>query len=87
MVAHLHYWRRIAKDNLMQTFENPLLQNYLTKFLDIAHKYSLGTGYVQLKFVEMDCTDYPSMDIFEFLDLKDICKFSTDHLKITTLNQ
>ena len=32
----------IAKDNLnienfMQTFEN-LLQNYLTKFLDIAHK-------------------------------------------------
>ena len=33
----------IAKDtlnieNLMQTFENLLLQNYLTKFLDIAHK-------------------------------------------------
>ena len=25
----------------MQTFEN-LLQNYLTVFLDIAHKYSLG---------------------------------------------
>ena len=37
----------IAKDNLnienlMQTFENLLLQNYLTKFLDIAHKSSLG---------------------------------------------
>ena len=31
----------------------------------------------------MDCTDYPSMDIFEFLDLEEICKFSTDHLKIT----
>ena len=33
----------IAKDNLnienlMQTFENLLLQNYSTKFLDIAHK-------------------------------------------------
>ena len=33
----------IAKDNLnienlMQTFENLLLQNYLTKFLDIAHR-------------------------------------------------
>ena len=33
----------IAKDNLnmenlMQTFENLLLQNYLTKFLDIAYK-------------------------------------------------
>ena len=28
------------KENLMQTFEN-LLQNYLTKFLDIAHKQSL----------------------------------------------
>ena len=33
----------IAKDNLnlenlMHTFENLLLQNYLTKFLDIAHK-------------------------------------------------
>ena len=25
-------------ENLMQTFENLLLQNYLTKFLDIAHK-------------------------------------------------
>ena len=38
----------IAKDNLntanlMQTFENLILQNYLTKFLDIAHKLSLGT--------------------------------------------
>ena len=37
----------IAKDNLnlenlMQTFENLPLQNYLTKFLDIAHKSSLG---------------------------------------------
>ena len=36
----------IAKDNLnienlMQTFENLLLQNYPTKFLDIAHKLSL----------------------------------------------
>ena len=33
----------IAKDNLnienlMQTFENLLLQNYLTKFLDITYK-------------------------------------------------
>ena len=26
----------------MQTFENLLPQNYLTVFLDIAHKYSLG---------------------------------------------
>ena len=25
-------------ENLMQTFENLLLQNYLTKFLDIAYK-------------------------------------------------
>ena len=25
-------------ENLMQTFENLLLQNYSTKFLDIAHK-------------------------------------------------
>ena len=37
----------IAKDNLnianlLKTFENLLLQNYLTVFLDIAHKYSLG---------------------------------------------
>ena len=37
----------IAKDNfnienLMQTFENLLLQNYSTKFLDITHKKSLG---------------------------------------------
>ena len=39
----------IAKDtlnleNLMQTFENLLLQNYSTKFLDITYKYSLGMG-------------------------------------------
>ena len=27
----------------------------------------------------MDCTDNPSMDIFEFLDLEESCKFSTDH--------
>ena len=37
----------IAKDNLnianvMQNFENLLLKNYLTEFLDIAHKCSLG---------------------------------------------
>ena len=37
----------IAKDNLnienlMQSFENLLLQNYSTKFLDITYKYSLG---------------------------------------------
>ena len=37
----------IAKDNLnienlMQTVENLLLQDYSTKFLDIAHKYTLG---------------------------------------------
>ena len=25
-------------ENLMQTFENLLLQNYLTEFFDIAHK-------------------------------------------------
>ena len=42
---HLHcgIGEIIAKDNLnienlMQTFENFLLQNYLTEFLDIAHK-------------------------------------------------
>ena len=29
-------------ENLMQTFENLLLQNYSTKFLDITYKYSLG---------------------------------------------
>ena len=28
--------------NMMQTFENLLLQNYSTVFLNIAHKYSLG---------------------------------------------
>ena len=37
----------IAKDNLniknlMQTYENLLLQNYSTKFLDITYKDSLG---------------------------------------------
>ena len=37
----------IAKDNLnienlMQTFEDLLLQNYSTKFLDITCKYSMG---------------------------------------------
>ena len=37
----------IAKDNLnienlMQTFENLLLQNYATNFLDIKYKWSLG---------------------------------------------
>ena len=37
----------IAKDNLnienlMQSFENLLLQNYSTKFLDITYKQSLG---------------------------------------------
>ena len=37
----------IAKDNLnienlMQSFENLLLQNYCTNFLDITYKYSLG---------------------------------------------
>ena len=36
-------WEIIAKDNLnienlMQTFENIILQNYSTKFLDIAYK-------------------------------------------------
>ena len=40
---HLHIGEIIAKDNLkpenlMQTFENLLLQNYTTKFLDTAHK-------------------------------------------------
>ena len=40
----------IAKDNLkienlMQTFENLLLQNYSTKFLDITYKKSLGMCY------------------------------------------
>ena len=33
----------------MQTFENLLLQKYLTEFFDIAHKYSLG----MCKFVQM----------------------------------
>ena len=36
---HHHHWN-IA--NLMQTFENLLLQNYSTEFLDIAHKLFLG---------------------------------------------
>ena len=80
----------IAKDNLdienlMQNFENLLLKNYLTKILRYCTQIVLG--YVQLRFVQMDCTDYSSMDIFEFLDLEEICKFSTDHLNITTLNQ
>ena len=62
----------IAKDNLnienlMQTFENPFLQNSPWECAD--------------------CTDYPCMDIIEFLGLKEICKFSNNHLKITTLNQ
>ena len=35
----------------MQTFENLLLQNYSTVFLDIAHKYSLGM--CNKKFVQM----------------------------------
>ena len=39
-------------ENLMQTFENLPLQNCTTKFLDIAHKYTLGM-YVQLKFVQI----------------------------------
>ena len=43
----------IAKDNLiienfMQTFENLLLQNYATKFLDITYKLSLGMCYQNL---------------------------------------
>ena len=43
----------IAKDNLnienlMQTFENLLLQNYSTKFLDITHKQSLYMCYSRL---------------------------------------
>ena len=72
----------------MQTFEKLLLQNYLTEFLDILRYCTqIVLGYVQLKFVQMDCTNYLSMDIFEFLDLKEISKFSTDHLKITSLNQ
>ena len=65
----------------MQTFENLLLDKIIRYYTQIV------LGYVQLRFVQMDCTDYPSMDIFEFLDLVEICKFSTDHLKITTLNQ
>ena len=45
--CHLHIGEIIAKDNLnienlMQTFENLLFQNYSTKFLDIKYKYSLG---------------------------------------------
>ena len=76
----------------MQTFEKLLLQNYLTEFLDILRYCTqIVLGYVQLKFVQMDCTNYLSMDIFEFLDLKEISKeiskFSTDHLKITSFNQ
>ena len=39
--------RLLAKENLnlpnvMQTFENLLLQNCSTEFLDIAHKFSLS---------------------------------------------
>ena len=37
-------------ENLMQTFENLLLQNYSTKFLDITQ---LVLGYVLSKFVQM----------------------------------
>ena len=69
----------------MQTLKNffskTTQQNFLRYYTQIV------LGYVQLRFVQMDCTDYPSMDIFEFLDLEEISKFSTDHLKITTLNQ
>ena len=41
--CHLHYWRNNSQNNsnveiLMQTFENFLLQNWGTEFLDIAHK-------------------------------------------------
>ena len=49
----------IAKDklniaNLMQTFENLLLQNYLTEFLAIALKKSLGIcTCMKLKFVQV----------------------------------
>ena len=59
------------------------------KLLDKILRYyiQIVLAYVQLRFVQMDCTDYSSIDIFEFLDLVEICKFSTDHLKITTLNQ
>ena len=32
----------------MQTFENLLLQNYSTLFVDIANKYSLGICYKSL---------------------------------------
>ena len=28
----------LNKENLMQTFENVLIQNYSTEFLDVAHK-------------------------------------------------
>ena len=41
--CHLHYWQINGKDNLnienlMQSFENILLQNYSTYFLHIGHK-------------------------------------------------
>ena len=39
--CHLHCRQKnLNIENLMQTFENLLLQNYLTKFLDIAHTNS-----------------------------------------------
>ena len=29
-------------ENLMRTFENPILQNYSTEFLDIKYQWPLG---------------------------------------------
>ena len=50
--------------NLMQIFENLLLQNYSTEFLDIAHKISLvcvikvcsdsGITYIIIKIIAKD---------------------------------
>ena len=89
MVRHLHYWR----NNSQRQFEHSKLNANLRKssspkLLNRILRYytQIVLGYVQLKFVQMDCTDYLSMDIFVFLDLEEICKFSTDQLKITILN-
>ena len=48
----------------MQTFENLLLQNYLTKFLDISYKYpwvcaikvgsNIGSTYITCEIISKD---------------------------------
>ena len=38
MIGEIIVKDNLNLENLMQSFENLLLQNYSTKFLDIAHK-------------------------------------------------